>query len=86
MWREVRVLWRDMGWYGRWVQVMEYRSVEREGVRKRVCSHTHIDMLHLLCTSLYHPSTVHMKGQILIRLISGPMTPVTHLNGRTFKQ
>ena len=40
MWREVRVLWCDMGWCGRWVQVMEYRSVEREGVRKRVCSHT----------------------------------------------
>ena len=30
----------------------EYRSVEREGVMKRVCSRTHIDMLHLLCTSL----------------------------------
>ena len=41
-----------MGWCGRWVQVMEYRSVESDGVRKRVCSHTHIDMLHLLCTSL----------------------------------
>ena len=35
--------------------VMEYwkiEGVEREGVRKRICSHTHIDMLHLLCTSL----------------------------------
>ena len=52
MWREVRVIWCDMGWCGRWVQVMEYRSVEREGVRKRVRSHTHIHMLHLLCTSL----------------------------------
>ena len=27
-------------------------GVEREGVRKRVSSHTHIDILHLLCTSL----------------------------------
>ena len=42
-------------WYGMvWEMgtVMEYRSVEREGVMKRVCSRTHIDMLHLLCTSL----------------------------------
>ena len=45
----------DVGGCGRWVQVMEcvkIKGVEREGVRKRVCSHTHIDILHLLCTSL----------------------------------
>ena len=28
------------------------RGAERMGVRKRVRSHTHIDMLHLVCTSL----------------------------------
>ena len=34
---------------GRWVQVMEcvkIEGVERNGVWKRVSSHTHIDMLH----------------------------------------
>ena len=37
------------------MQVMErvkIDCVEREGVRKRISSPTHIDMLHLLCTSL----------------------------------
>ena len=56
----------NVGGCGRWVQVMEHVKIEdeeREGVRKRVRSHTHIDILHLLCTSL--PSmSVHLKGQI----------------------
>ena len=45
----------DVRGCGRWVQVMERAKmevVEREGVWKRVSSHTHIDILHLLCTSL----------------------------------
>ena len=39
----------DVGRCGRWVQVMErvkIEGVEREGVWKRVSSHTHIGMLH----------------------------------------
>ena len=45
----------DVGGCGKWVQVMErgkIESVKRVGVRKKVSSHTHIDMLHLLCTLL----------------------------------
>ena len=46
----------NMGWCGRWVQVMECVKIEGvgrgEGVRKRVCSHNHNDIFHLLCTSL----------------------------------
>ena len=56
----------NVGGCGRWVQVMEHVKIEdeeREGVRKRVSSHTHIDILHLLCTSLSSMS-VHLKGQI----------------------
>ena len=45
----------DVGGCGRWVQVMEHvkiEGVERIGVKKKVRSHTHIDILHLLCTLL----------------------------------
>ena len=44
----------NVGGCGRWVQVMKRvkEGVERIVVRKRVHSHTHIDILHLLCTSL----------------------------------
>ena len=48
-----RWVWRDLGACGRWVQMMErvkIEDMERESVRKRVSSHTRIDMLHLLCT------------------------------------
>ena len=33
------------------MECVKIEGVEKEGVRKRV---THIDMLHLLCTSLTH--------------------------------
>ena len=47
--RWVWVSRRDVIGSGRWVQVMEcvkIEGVERNGVWKRVSSHTHIDMLH----------------------------------------
>ena len=46
----------NLGGCGGWVQVMKrvkIKDMKREGVRsERINSHTHIDMLHLLCTSL----------------------------------
>ena len=45
-------------------------GVEREGVRKRISSHIHINMLHLLCTSLtliiqlLYTVKVNYRGQL----------------------
>ena len=75
------------------MQVMEHvkiEGVERIGVRKRVCSHTNIDILHQLCTSLTLSSNycTHKRSNLEVgfsQVFLGPMKPVTRMNCRTFQ-
>ena len=67
----------DMGGCGRWVPVMELvkiEGMERIGVRKRVRSHTHIDILHLLCTSLTLSSN-RQRSNLEVGLVKSSLLP-----------